>query len=127
MSLEEQVIAKYQHIFDGRMWWGSAPAGTPRTAMSDVFCIAEQVGGEESWFVDNTPKDMENARVQFTLWGERKLEVSAARIALRDAIADSITGDWVTVPMGGPVGTYNETLDLRGVRQDFGFYYARGT
>jgi len=124
MSFESDIIAKYAGLFSDRMWFDTAPEGTPRADLSAPFCIVQQVGGEDSWFIDNSLKDKQRARVQFFVWGERRDEVSLAMRQLRQMIALSITPEWITSPVGAPVADWNEVLDLRGLRCDFEFAYA---
>lgn len=124
MSFESDIVAKYGGLFNDRLWFDSAPEGTPRSDMSAPFCIVQQVGGDDSWFIDNSLKDMQHARMQFFVWGERRDEVSMAMRQLREAVALSITPTWITSPLGAPVADWNEVLDLRGLRCDFGFAYA---
>jgi Protein of unknown function (DUF3168). len=123
MSFETDLIDKYGAIFGGRLWHDTAPDDFNPNAAPDVFCIMQQVGGTDRWYVDNTLPGMQNARMQFFVWGPRRIEVSDAARALRKAVADSIAINWVTSPLGAAVNDYNEVLKLRGARQDFGFWY----
>ena len=57
------------------------------------------------------------------MWGRDIIEVSEASKLLRNAILDANTDEFVTRSLSGAVGDYNEVLDIRGRRQDFGFWY----
>lgn len=121
MSLEADLIDKYKAIFNGRLWFDTMPEGVSN--ITDVFCVISFVGGRDRWYVDNTLPDMQNARVQFTVWGARREEVNAAADALRKAVAESNTVDFITSPFGAKVSDWNDILKLRGARQDFGFWF----
>ena len=123
MSFESDLTTLCETVFAERVWWDTSPAGKPPEFYRVPFVIINQVGGMDAWYVDNTLKDFQNARVQFNVWGSHRADVANAMRDLRKAIADSISGDWITMPFGAAVNDFNEVLDLRGSRQDFGFWY----
>lgn len=123
MSFETDLITKYESVFGGRLWFDQIPDGTPRSQLSAPFGIMQQVGGKDQWYFDNTLPDYQNARMQFWVWGDRRIAVADAARTLRKAIADSNTSTFITMPQGAAVGDYNEVLKLAGARQTFGFWY----
>lgn len=123
MSFESDITTKYESIFAGRMYWDTAPDAMTTAERQNPFCIVQQVGGEERIYVDMTSCDMLNARLQFMVWGARRMAVADAVRTLRKAILDSNTQTWVAQPLGAMAGEYNDVLKLRGARQDFDFWY----
>jgi hypothetical protein len=123
MSFETDLTALLSPLFNGLFWFDTAPDDfNPADAQAN-FCIAQQVGGTDKWYIDNSRPGMQNARMQLYVWGPRRIEVADTARALRKVIADSITSEWITMPYGAAVSDYNEVLKLRGSRQDFGFWY----
>lgn len=124
MSFETDVIAKYQGIFNERLWWDEMPQGMTANDRIEPFGILQQVGGVERQYVDDTEQpEFLNARVQLTIWGARRIAVSEAMREFNAEVKNSNTADWYARQMGEPVGDSNEVLALRGSRQDFSFTY----
>lgn len=124
MSFEADIIAKYGPMFNGRVYFDTAPDGWTPAQMAEPFCIVNQVGGDERWYIDNTRADLQRAHLQFFVWGARREEVAAAANAFRDAAAASSTSDFIVIPTGAVVSDFNEALKLRGTRQEFVFWHA---
>lgn len=124
MSFETDIIAKYQQVFNERLWWDTAPDGMTAQDREAPFGVLQIVGGDHRQYVDDTEQpEFLNARVQLFVWGARRIEVSDA---MEDFIAEvkaSNTADWYAREMGRPVGDSNEVLALRGSRLDFSFTY----
>lgn len=125
MSLETEVIAKYAGLFtESRLWWDETPDGMAVTDRMAPFGILQEVGGSNRQYVDDTEEpEFITARVQLTIWGSRRVEVSDAMRNFNTALRASNTADWYARASGEAVGDNNEVLKLRGSRQDFIFTY----
>ena len=122
MSFETDLAALMLPLFDAQHFHfdttpeGAVPAGT--------FCVAQQVGGRDAWYVDNTLPEWSNARMQFVVWGGPRIDVSNKARALRSLFADNAAnGTFYIAPLGAAVSDTNDVLKLRGSRQDFTFWY----
>jgi hypothetical protein len=124
MTFEEDVISKYQATFNGRLFFDTAPDGWTPNDMAAPFCIIEQIGGDERWFVDNTRSEMQRVYLQFSVWGARRSEVANTARTFRDVAAASNMPDFIVIPSGTIRSDYNEPMKLRGTLQDFIFWHA---
>lgn len=123
MQLESEVISKYAPLLAGRLWWDEAtPLDTAakREAPYGVLQIINE--GSRQYVGDEEPPFLE-ARVQLNIWGARRLEVGAAMRGFATAVRASNTADWYARPLGDAASDSNDTLKLRGMRQDFNFTY----
>jgi hypothetical protein len=127
MSLETEVVAKYGPLFNGRIWFRQVPDEIPREQLDDPFCIVTHAGGRSRVYVDNTLSEDQNARLEFTVWGNRVTEVMQAARLLRNAVIASDTVGWQVRLYGEPVADYDDILKLTGARQDFGIWFKDDT
>jgi len=123
MSFETDLIAICNPLFNNRVWFDTTPEGMSRADMSAPFLLIDQVGGKDAWYVDNTLPDFQNARMQFSIWGDMRLAVADAARVLRTALATASVPGFVVEPLGAVVNDYNDVLKLRGARQDFSIWY----
>ena len=123
MTFEELIIDKFGPLFAGRLYFDTSPQGWTPNEMAAPFCIVNQVGGTAGLYVDNTEHDMLNSELQFFVWGARRTEVTAAARALATVVAASNTATFVANPQAAAVADWNESLQLRGSRQTFRFWY----
>jgi hypothetical protein len=123
MSFETDLIALLTPLFPTkRVWFDTTPDGIDLSA--GMFCIIQQVGGDDRWYVDNTPHDFANARLQFTVWGPTtRSAISDKMRELRTEIMAANSATLITLPQGAPVSDYNDVLKLRGAHQSYGFWY----
>lgn len=118
MSLESALTAIVSPIFAGKFNWDVLPDGGTTNVK---FCIAQQVGGKEDWYIDkDDEKTHRHARIQFDIWSKTRAEASALAKQLSDAIRAM---PHATEAYGAPVFEYQEDLKLYGARQDFGIWY----
>lgn len=123
MSYEANLTSLLSSYFDGRFWWDTAPDDID-VKDGGVFCIVQQVGGTDQWYVDQSLPEWQNARVQFVIWGKRRIDVSNKADLLRQVLAQSIDADvFRVIPQGARVNEMNEALSLRGARITFEIWY----
>jgi hypothetical protein len=124
MSFEEQIIATYGPIFNMRLYWDQSPQGWVAANMEEPFGILQAVGGRRQEYVDDKEQpEYLNARVQLSVWGRHRIAVSNKMREMQAAVMASNTPEFYATVIGEPVGDSNETLSLRGSRQDFSFWY----
>jgi hypothetical protein len=124
MTFEATLIALLNPLFANRVWFDTTPDGYSAAQMqAGPFCVVQQVGGDDRWYVDNTLYDMQNSLMDFTVWGPTREGVMEKIRALRKLLADSNSPTFIVLPQGAPVTDYNESLKLRGAHQKFGFWY----
>lgn len=123
MSFETDIISKYKAVFGDRLYWDTMPVDWVRANMNDPFGIMQIVSGKERLYMDNSQHEFLNARVQFSIWGNLRTEVSDTARELAAEIAQSNTAEWIANPEGSASSDFNEVLKLRGSRQDFVFWY----
>jgi hypothetical protein len=122
MSFEGNLTSLLSHLFDDRFWWDTAPDKID--VGGGDFCIVQQVGGVDQWYVDGSLPEWQNARVQFGCWGKRRIDVTAKADLIRQALAASIEVDrFIVTPQGGRVNDYNDALNLYGSRVIFEIWY----
>lgn len=119
MTVEADITAICNPVFNERVWWDSIPDGMTPEEMDDPLVIIQQVGGVDKLYADNTVHEFQNGNLQFFVWGRRREEVNAAMNLLRKTLIDSNTEELVIIPQGAAVNDYNEVLKLRGRRQNF--------
>ncbi len=122
MTFEADLISLLLPAFDDRVFYDTTPDNfTDRRA---PFVIINFVGGRAKWYVDQSMRDVTQADVQFTVWGARREEVSAAALQIETILAESVTDDVFAIePLAAPIHDYDEALKLRGSFQRFGIWY----
>jgi len=122
MSFEGNLTTLLSHHFSDRFWWDTAPDKID--VDGGDFCIVQQVGGTDEWYVDQSLPEWQMARVQFQCWGKRRIAVTEKADLIRQALAESIAADvFRVIPMGGRVNDYNDALNLYGSRVMFEIWY----
>lgn len=123
MSFEANLTALLSPLFSDRFWWDTMPDAIDLKTTGN-FCIAQQVGGLDQWYVSQELPEWQNARMQFSVWGKRRIDVTADADRIRAALANSIAANvFVVSPMGGRVNDYNDALKLYGSRVMFEIWY----
>lgn len=124
MTLEATVIELYAASLGNRLWWDEIPDGTTAAQRVAPFGVVQTVGGSNRQYVDDKEEpEFLTARVQLTIWGARRIEVSDAMRNFASLVRSSNTVDWYARESGEAIGDINEFLKLRGSRQDFIFTY----
>lgn len=122
MQLESEIISRYAGQFNGRLWWDQTPL-TTADDRKQPFGILQIIHEGSREYVSNEEPEFLSARVQLNVWGESRLGVGAAMRSFSTFVRSSNTADWYARPLGGAESDFNETLKLRGMRQDFNFTY----
>ncbi len=115
MTVEEQVYAALQELFDGRFFPDVAPGGT-----APPYGTYQAVGGVPVNFVSGDKPSKSNARVQISVWAVSRIEASALGAQVEDALRD-VTALQTEV-LTGRAATYDETTQYRGTMQDFSLW-----
>lgn len=123
MILAEQLPQIVEPVFGERFWPDTTPDGMPRSEMDDPFCIWQKVGGTTRQFVDDSTDEWWHSRVQFYVWGDRRLAVDQAMYAFYRLMMASNSETFIVIPSGMPVDDRNEVLALRGSRVEFSIWW----
>lgn len=117
MSIEATLTALLNPICGNRVYWDTLDEGY---VIAAPVLICQQVGGEAFWYVDDTMPSHKNARIQITVWGQRRKEVNTlARLVEKTICEAHLTAK----PVGAFVSDYEEPLKLFGTRQQFDIWY----
>lgn len=96
------------------MFPDEAPEGVVRP-----YIVYQAVGGRDSNALDG-PADLQNARMQLSVWADTR----AAAVALMRSAISALTADPIkAIPIGAPVSTREEDTKLYGSRQDFSIWF----
>jgi len=120
MTLEEDIVAALDGLFAGRLFPDVAPPMGQRP-----FCIYQQIGGTSPTTLCGNAR--RNARVQFSVWAETRVEASALMRSVADALWDSgVSGEVPlrAIPIGELMARYDDTTNLYGAQQDFSIWHA---
>lgn len=115
MTIEAEVYAVAQGIFDGRFFPDVAPEETPLP-----YGTYQSVGGEPVNFMSGEAPAKTNARMQINVWAATRLEASELGAQVESAIrgARHLQPEVLT----GRIATYDETTQYRGTMQDFSLW-----
>jgi hypothetical protein len=112
MTLEEQLKSALDSLVDGRVYADIVPPG------AEFPCITYQgVGGGAGWYADQSVPGKEHNRVQINTHTRGRLEANQLARLIAATFNES-------QPYGRFVATYDDVLQLRGTRQDFGIQFA---
>lgn len=115
MSIEAQLTALLGPLVNGRCY----PDTAPEVATFPLI-IYQQVGGVAAEYLDQTPTDKDNARMQVVVWSRTRLEASAIARAARLAILGS---NLIAKTLGAPISLHQEQLNIYGTRTDFSLWF----
>lgn len=116
MIIEEAVKAALNSLVDNRVYPDVVPA-------APTFpCITFQgVGGNASWYADQTVPDTENNRLQINTHALTRAEANQLARRVERVIAASFAA---SKPYGRFIPTYDDVAKIYGTRQDFGIQFA---
>ena len=112
MSAESQVYAALKSLVSGRCYPDLAP-----DVVVKPYLVFQQVGGSAVNFVDPSVPSKKNSRIQVSVWGDTRSQVSSIAVQVEDALR-AVTALQTTV-LGAPVAIYEPETKLRGSQQDF--------
>lgn len=121
MNIKAQLITLIQAALPGVVvHWTTTPQGfvPPEDGR---FIVAQKIGGKRSFYVDqDTPQSHRNARIQFTCFAKKELDVDAMAATVENTIAGS---GIVAEVYGEPINGFSDALQLRTAQQQFGLTY----
>lgn len=115
MSVESQVFDALKALVANRCYPDLAPDGASRP-----YLVFQQVGGSAVNFLGPTVPSKKNSRMQVSVWGDTRAQVSALAVQVEDTLRG--TASLQTVVLAAPVATYDPDTKLRGSQQDFSIW-----
>lgn len=117
MTIEATLTALIKPLNGNRIWWDTLPDGY---IVVDPVVIAQQVGGDAFWYVDQTLPDHKHARIQLTVWAKTRAAANALSRLLEEQIAANVPNAQVYSAF---TAVTEPDLNLYGNQQHFGFWY----
>ncbi|WP_423192977.1 DUF3168 domain-containing protein [Cupriavidus sp. H18C2] len=111
-SAEKVVVEALKTIVDLKVFPDVAPTGT-----AGPYVTYQAVGGQDVNGLDG-PADLENQRVQITVWSLKRADTVDTMRAARTALVAA-----GGLPIGAAVSQYEEDTKLYGSRLDFSIWY----
>ena len=115
MSAESQIFDALKSLVSNRVYPDLAP-----DVVTKPYIVFQQVGGSAVQFVDPTVPSKKNSRMQVSVWGDTRAQVSALAVQVEDTLR-GVTA-LQTVVLGAPVAIYESDTKLRGSQQDFSIW-----
>lgn len=112
MSAESSIFSALRTLVSDRVYPDVAP-----DVVTKPYIVYQQVGGKAVQFVDVTVPSKKNSRIQVSVWGDTRAQVSALAVQVEDTLRGVATLQ--TVVLGAPVAVYEADTKLRGSQQDF--------
>jgi len=113
--VESTVYKALAPLASGQVFPDVAPAKTPAP-----WITYQAVGGQDFTGLDNELADVENARVQISVWAKTRKE--AAQL-MRQVKQSLVNPRIKAVPIGGPVSSFESDTLLYGASLDFSITY----
>lgn len=115
MSAESQMFAALRTLVSDRVYPDLAP-----DPVTKPYIVYQQVGGAAVQFVGADVPSKKNSRMQVSVWGETRAQVSALAVQVEDTLRG--TASLQTIVLSAPVATYDPDTKLRGSQQDFSIW-----
>ena len=115
MSAESQMFAALRTLVSDRVYPDLAP-----DPVTKPYIVYQQVGGAAVQFVGADVPSKKNSRMQVSVWGETRTQVSALAVQVEDTLRG--TASLQTIVLSAPVATYDPDTKLRGSQQDFSIW-----
>ena len=115
MSAESQMFAALRTLVSDRVYPDLAP-----DPVTKPYIVYQQVGGAAVQFVGADVPSKKNSRMQVSVWGETRAQVSALAVQVEDTLRG--TASLQTIVLAAPVATYDPDTKLRGSQQDFSIW-----
>lgn len=117
MIAETLIHAALVHLAPDAVFPLVAPEDAPLPRI-----VYQQVGGKEVSYMEDTPPDLENARMQIACWADTAIAAAELSQRVRDALIQA--SSMQARPLGARSGVYESDTRLYGARQDFSVWYA---
>lgn len=118
MSYETDLVALLDPVSPNEVWWLKMPDGHP---VPDIgLLVLQQVGGSESWYVDQSRPGFQQARVQIAAWAPSALAAINLMRSARNLLA---TSGWKVQPMSNAIDQDLPVIGMFGRMQHFGIWY----
>lgn len=118
MIAETLATTVLEPLAPGAVFPDVAPEGAPLPRI-----VYQQVGGQEVAYLEDTPPDTENARMQIACWAATRVEAATLAQQVRDALTQA--AGLQARPIGARNSVFETDTRLYGTRQDFSVWYAR--
>lgn len=109
------MFAALQTLVSDRVYPDLAP-----DPVTKPYIVYQQVGGAAVQFVGTDVPSKKNSRMQVSVWGETRAQVSALAVQVEDTLRG--TASLQTIVLSAPVATYDPDTKLRGSQQDFSIW-----
>lgn len=113
--VESIVYKALSSLASGQVYPDVAPAKTPAP-----WITYQSVGGQDFTGLDNELPDIENARVQISVWAKTRKEAAQIMRQIKRAL---VNPQIKAVPIGGPISNFESDTLLYGSSLDFSITY----
>jgi hypothetical protein len=117
VSVETTIFEALRGLVNDRVFPDVAPEETQRP-----YITYQQVGGESVNFVDATVPTKKNGRWQINVWADSRLDAAPLARLVEDTLR--VIPELQTTVLGAPIARYDEETKLRGMTQDFSFWFS---
>lgn len=117
MSVEATIYEALRALVSDRVFPDVAPEETPRP-----YITYQQVGGNSVNFLDPTTPSKKNGRWQINVWADTRTEAAPLMRLVEDTLRGVLALQ--TTVLGAPIARYDEETKLRGMTQDFSFWFS---
>ena len=118
MTVETSIFAALQSLVGGRVFPDVAPMETARP-----YITYQQVGGEETVFLDNTLPSKQQGNFQINLWAATRTAVAALALQVDSALRTSTA--FQAYALNAPIAHYDPDMLVYGSIQDFSIWSDR--
>lgn len=115
MQIESFLEQTLKPIALGSVWWD-----TPPQHVQFPCIVCQHIGGQVITTLENTRPSHRHARIQVVVWAKQRIEANTIMYTIADTLR---TIPLPTETYGGLTALYDDTVALRGARQDFGIWY----
>jgi hypothetical protein len=118
MTVEASLYTALSPLVAGRVYPDIAPAG-----VALPYITYQQVGGVALAYLDKTPADRKNGRLQINVWAATRAESTALILQAETALTASTS--FQASPIGAHANDYEQDTKYYGALQDFSIWSAR--
>jgi hypothetical protein len=117
MTVEAAIFDALRVLVVDRVYPDVAPDNVARP-----YITYQQIGGQAVNFIDGAAPSMRNSRFRINVWTDRRAEAAALNALVETALRAAPT--LRTTVSSGPVALADPDTRLRGMSQDFSFWFA---